>query len=99
MYFTHADSRWLQLVPRQLTPAHWVQVGRLAVHPLVVPVLPAIEVDPQQPVDNTCYRGDAHQPWLHQVHRLQLHPRLKTVVRDVLLEEEEAMFQGQSVSL
>lgn len=43
---TCVDSRRLQLVAGQLTPAHRVQVGRLAVHPLVVLVFPAVEVYP-----------------------------------------------------
>ena len=77
----------LQLVPGQLTPAHGVEVRGLAVHPLVVLVLPAVKVDAQQAVDDPRHRADAHQPRLHQVHRLQLHALAEAVVRDVLRRE------------
>lgn len=37
--------RWLELVAGELTPADGVDVWGLAVHPLVVLAVPAIEVD------------------------------------------------------
>lgn len=40
-------GRGLELVARQLTPADGVEVRRLAVHPLVILILPAVKMDPQ----------------------------------------------------
>lgn len=82
---TCVNGRRLKMVPSQLTPAHRVQVRGLTVHPLVILVLPAVEVDPQQPVDDAGHRGDTDEPRLHEIHGLQLHPGTETVVRDFLL--------------
>ena len=83
------SGRRLQLVAGQLAPAHGVEVRRLAVHPLVVLILPAVKVDPQQPMDDPSHRGDAHQPRLHQVYGLQLHAGAKAVVWNVLRRKTE----------
>lgn len=77
----------LELVPSELTPSHRIQVWGLTIHPLVILILPAVEVDPQQAVDDARHRGHAHQPGLHQIHSLQLHANVKPVVWDFLGEE------------
>lgn len=91
MRFTCDDGGRLQLVAGQLAPAHRVKVGGLAVHPLVVLVLPAVKVDPQEAVHDPGHRGDADEPRLHEVHGLQLHPRAEAVVGDFLTEHREEL--------
>lgn len=80
--------RWrLELVPSELTPSHRIQVWGLTIHPLVIFILPAIEVDPQEAVDDASHRGHTHQPRLHQIYSLQFHANVKPVVWDFLGKE------------
>lgn len=76
--------RWLELVAGELTPADRVDVWGLAVHPLVVLAVPAIEVDAEESVHHPPHSGHTDEPGLHQVHGLQLHAHLEAVVGAVL---------------
>merc|ERR1719319_1998424 len=74
----------LQPVAHQLTPAHRVDVHGLAVHPLVVVLLPPVEVHLQQPVDHPVDGGDADEPRVHQVRALAFIPTLKPCLQSSL---------------
>lgn len=86
----------LQLVAHQLTPAHGVDVRGLVVDPLVELVVPAVEVDEQQAAHAALHRGHAHQPRLHQVHRLQLHVGGEAVAGVVLKKKSVDQLRGSS---
>lgn len=78
------NNRWLKLVACQLTPPHRINVWRLAVHPLVILIVPAIKVDAKEAVDYTPHRGHADESGLHQVHCFHLHAWLEAMVWAVL---------------
>lgn len=78
----------MKLVACQLTPPHRINVWRLAVHPLVILVVPAIKMDAKESVDHTLHRGHADEPGLHQVHCFHLHACLEAVVWAVLSAEK-----------
>lgn len=81
------NNRWLKLVACQLTPPHRINVWRLAVHPLVILVVPAIKMDAKETVDHTLHCGYADKPRLHQVHCFHLHACLEAMVWVVLVAE------------
>ena len=82
------NNRWLKLVACQLTPPHRINVWRLAVHPLVILVVPAIKMDAKETVDYTLHGGHADEPGLHQVHCFHLHACLEAMVWAVLGAEK-----------
>ena len=78
------DTRSLQSVVHDLAPAHRVDVWRLAVHPLVVLVLPPVKVDAQQAAHDACHCGHADESRLHEVHSLDLHAGAEPMLRYLL---------------
>ena len=72
------------------SPADWVDVHILAIHPLIVVFLPAVEMNLEESADNPRDGADADQPGIHLVRRLHLHPNLEAVL-DVVLGDEEPL--------
>lgn len=92
------DTRSLQSVVHDLAPAYGVDVRRLAVHPLVILVLPPVKVDAQQAAHDARHRGHADESRLHEVHRLDLHagaePVLGYLLPDTQQQASNAEFTG-----
>lgn len=78
----------MKLVACQLTPSHRINVWRLAVHPLVILIVPAIKMDAKETLDYTLHRGHTDEPGFHQVHCLHLHACLEAMVWTVLGAEK-----------
>lgn len=83
------NNRWLKLVACQLAPPHRINVWRLAVHPLVILVVPAIKMDAKETVNYTLHCGHADETGLHQVHCFHLHACLEAMVWAVLHAEKK----------
>lgn len=83
------SRRWLELVAHEVAPANGVDVWRLVVDPLVKLILPAVKVDEEQTARALLHGGHAHQSWLHQIHRLQLHVGGEAGSREVLYKDKE----------
>lgn len=74
----------MELVAGEFTPADRVDVRGFTVHPLIILVVPAIEVDAEEPMHHSLHGGHTDEPGLHQVHSLQLHAHLEAMVGAVL---------------
>lgn len=81
----------LELVAGELTPADGVDVRGLTVYPLVILAVPAIKVDAEETVHHPLHSGHTDEPGLHEVHGLQLHAHLETMVGAVLGGGTKAM--------
>lgn len=68
-------TRWgWQWMTIGLTPAHRTNRGRGHITPVIIRVLPAIEVDEYAVAESVCHSSNTHQAGVLLVYSLQLHP-------------------------
>lgn len=78
------SRRRLEFIAHELTPANWVDVWGLVIHPLVKLVLPAVKVDEQKAADTPLHSRNAYESGIHQIHCLQLLVSVEPVTSEVL---------------
>lgn len=77
-------------MPHTLAPSHWINIRTVTIQPLVILLLPPIEMHPQQPPHDFRDRCHANQLRVHQICRFYFHSDGKPVRRDVVVEKRRS---------
>lgn len=70
---------WIELLPIFRTPPYRVDVRTIVLTPVVIRVIPLVEVNQEIVANHVRHRGNADQIWIFAIHSFQLHADFESV--------------------
>lgn len=70
---------WIELLPIFRTPPYRVDVRTIVLTPVVIRVVPLVEVNQEIVANHVRHRGNADQIWIFAIHSFQLHADFEPV--------------------